>query len=168
MHSDPTQNVERNTVWGGSDLDLPPNRLSWAVSPRTCSELDLHVPSADARKLDVVVDGLPLFGLAIDTTLVSVLHCDGIAILAQGHFGSRFLFKAALLSRVRLLHLVCVVPVRVEVPSGWVQILRGPRLPSAQWPRAVQGGSAASASAWQSRARFKGIDQKPAPAQSGV
>ena len=45
-------------------------------------ELDLHVPVADARRLEVVVDGLPLFGgaqLAIDTTLVSVLHCDGTA-----------------------------------------------------------------------------------------
>ena len=58
---------------------------------------------------------------------------------------------------------------RVEVPSGWVQILKGPRPPSAQWPRAVQGGF--SRSAWQSRARVKGFDQKPpAPVvrQSGV
>ena len=37
----------------------------------------------DARRLEVVVDGLPLFGgaqLAVDTTLVSALHCDGSAI----------------------------------------------------------------------------------------
>ena len=41
-------------------------------------ELDLHVPVADARRREVVVDGLPLFGgaqLAIDT----ILHCDGTA-----------------------------------------------------------------------------------------
>ena len=45
-------------------------------------ELDLHVPVAYAGRLEVVVDGLPLFVgalLAIDTTLVSVLHCDGTA-----------------------------------------------------------------------------------------
>ena len=34
----------------------------------------------DGRHLEVVVDGFPLFGgaqLAVDTTLVSMLHCDG-------------------------------------------------------------------------------------------
>ena len=34
----------------------------------------------DGRRLEVVADGLPLFGgvhLAVDTTLVSPLHCDG-------------------------------------------------------------------------------------------
>ena len=44
-------------------------------------DLDMGVPLAgDARRLEVVVDGLPLFGgrqLAIDATLVSVLHADG-------------------------------------------------------------------------------------------
>ena len=55
---------------------------------------------------------------------------------------------------------------QIDVPTGWVQILRGPRPPSAQWPRAVKGGPAAAASAWQSRVRL----QKPAPAvrQPGV
>ena len=37
---------------------------------------------ADGRRLEVVADGLPLFGgshLAIDTTMVSLLHTDGSA-----------------------------------------------------------------------------------------
>ena len=46
-------------------------------------DLDLHEPiAADGRRLEVAVDGLPLFGgaqLALDTTLVSALHCDGTA-----------------------------------------------------------------------------------------
>ena len=43
-------------------------------------DLDIGVPVNDGRRLEVVVDGLPLYGgaqLAVDTTLVSVLHCDG-------------------------------------------------------------------------------------------
>ena len=44
-------------------------------------DLDLPVPNAaDGRRLEVVVDGLPLFGgsqLAIDTTLVCALRSDG-------------------------------------------------------------------------------------------
>ena len=47
-------------------------------------DLDLAAPNVrDARRLEVVVDGLPLFGgaqLAVDTTLVSALDCDGSAI----------------------------------------------------------------------------------------
>ena len=42
--------------------------------------MDLDVPIADARRLEVVVDGLPLQGgaqLAVDTTLVCALHADG-------------------------------------------------------------------------------------------
>ena len=38
------------------------------------------MPIHDARRLEVVVDGLLLFGgaqLAVDTMLVSALHCDG-------------------------------------------------------------------------------------------
>ena len=47
-------------------------------------DLDLDVPNAarDGRRLEVVADGLPLFGgvqLAIDTTLVSLLHSNGSA-----------------------------------------------------------------------------------------
>ena len=43
-------------------------------------DMDLDVPIADARRLEVVVDGLPLQGgaqLAVDTTLVCALHADG-------------------------------------------------------------------------------------------
>ena len=47
-------------------------------------DLDLGAPKATgARRLEVVADGLPLFGgaqLAVDTTLVSALHCDGSAL----------------------------------------------------------------------------------------
>ena len=47
-------------------------------------DLDLEVPNAarDGRRLEVVADGLPLFGgvqLTIDTTLVFPLHSNGIA-----------------------------------------------------------------------------------------
>ena len=44
-------------------------------------DLDLPLPVvADNRRLEVVADGLPIFGgsqLALDTTLVCALHCDG-------------------------------------------------------------------------------------------
>ena len=43
-------------------------------------DMDLAAPDLmDSRRLEVVVDGLPLFGgqLAVDTTLVCALHCDG-------------------------------------------------------------------------------------------
>ena len=43
-------------------------------------DMDLDVPIADGRRLEVVVDGLPLQGgaqLAVDTTLVCALHADG-------------------------------------------------------------------------------------------
>ena len=40
-------------------------------------DLDLPLPvAADNRRLEVVADGLPIF-LALDTTLVCALHCDG-------------------------------------------------------------------------------------------
>ena len=52
-------------------------------------DMDLAVPHAhDTRRLEVVADGLPLFGgtqLAIDTTLVSTLHCDGSARRGAAH-----------------------------------------------------------------------------------
>ena len=48
---------------------------------RMIRDMDLGVPISDGRRVEVVTDGLPLFGgvqLAIDTTLVStLLHCDG-------------------------------------------------------------------------------------------
>ena len=49
-------------------------------------DLDLPVPVNDARRLEIVVDGLPLYGgaqLAVDTTLVSVLKGDG-TVLGRG------------------------------------------------------------------------------------
>ena len=48
-------------------------------------DMDLAVPATDNRRLEVVVDGLPLCGgshLAIDTTLVCAMHCDD-----SPHFG---------------------------------------------------------------------------------
>ena len=49
----------------------------------------LAVPhAADARRLEVVVDGLPLFGgvqLAVDTTLVCALHANGSARRGAAH-----------------------------------------------------------------------------------
>ena len=44
-------------------------------------DLDLAVVGQDGRRLEVVADGLPLFGgaqLAIDTTLVSPIRADGL------------------------------------------------------------------------------------------
>ena len=44
-------------------------------------DMDLPVPEArGGRRIEIVADGLPLFGgaqLAVDVTLVSPLHCDG-------------------------------------------------------------------------------------------
>ena len=52
-------------------------------------DMDLAAPNPnDSRRLEIVADGLPLFGgaqLAIDTTLVSVLHCDGSARAGVAH-----------------------------------------------------------------------------------
>ena len=56
----------------------------WKAQPVTSNvlirDLDLPVPATDGCRLEVVVDGLPLSGgcqLAVDTTLVCALHCDG-------------------------------------------------------------------------------------------
>ena len=47
-------------------------------------DLDLPVPdAADGRRLEVVVDGLPLFGgsqLAVDATVVCALRSDGSSV----------------------------------------------------------------------------------------
>ena len=52
-------------------------------------DLDVLAPQAlDSRRLEVVAEGLPLFGgmqLAIDATLVSPLHCDGAARPGAAH-----------------------------------------------------------------------------------
>ena len=61
-----------------------------------------------------------------------------------------FLFKTALLQRVRLFDLVifsCILVSRamprngwttMQVPDGWLQVIRGPRPPSVKWPKARQ------------------------------
>ena len=59
---------------------LPGGR--WRVTTNVMvRDLDLDDPrAADARRLEVVVDGSPLCGgcqLAVDATVVSALHCDG-------------------------------------------------------------------------------------------
>ena len=43
-------------------------------------ELNLEVPAGDARKIEVIANGLPFWGgkqLAVDTTVVSALRADG-------------------------------------------------------------------------------------------
>ena len=48
----------------------------------TVRDVDLGLPAHDGCRLELVADGLPLFGgvqLSLDTTLVSPLHCDGSA-----------------------------------------------------------------------------------------
>ena len=54
--------------------------VRWVTSNVLIRDLDLLAPAIDSRRLEVVVDGLPLSGgcqLAVDTTLVFALHCDG-------------------------------------------------------------------------------------------
>ena len=69
---------------GRSALKLP--QLAFASARvRTNAlvrDMDLGGPVHDSRRLEILVEGLPLYGgvqLAIDTTLVSTLHCDGSA-----------------------------------------------------------------------------------------
>ena len=67
-----------------------------SIGARICSEggarvftnvhardLDILVPEMhDGRRIELIAEGLPLFGgaqLAVDTTLVSAPHCDGSA-----------------------------------------------------------------------------------------
>ena len=77
--------------------------MLWSPAARVCREAGARVSTnvfvrdldiamfnmVDSRRLEVVADGLPLFGgaqLAIDTTLVSVLRGDGSA---RRHAASR-------------------------------------------------------------------------------
>ena len=60
-------------------------------------DLDLPVPVNDARRLEIVVDGLPLHGgaqFAVDTTLVSVLKGDG-TVLGRGSQLDRVALRTA-------------------------------------------------------------------------
>ena len=101
-----SSHVAHVPVWPSNRLVWPPPRVMCSVwgsgtegtlesaAARMCREaggpvatsvlvrdMDLAAPDlTDSRRLEVVVDGLPLFGgcqLAVDTTLVCALHCDG-------------------------------------------------------------------------------------------
>ena len=64
-----------------------------SVGARICREAGARVSTSrpgfartDARRLEIVAEGLPLFGgaqLAVDTTMVSAHHCDGTARAAH-------------------------------------------------------------------------------------
>ena len=81
--------------WDGADLrwraELPESaakggRVTLNMMVR---DMDLGCSARhDTRRLEVVANGLPLFGgtqLSIDTTLVSTLHCDGSARRGVAH-----------------------------------------------------------------------------------
>ena len=59
------------------------------VTKMMVRDMDLAAPNPnDSRRLEIVIDRLPLFcgaQLAIDTTLESVLHCDGSARARVAH-----------------------------------------------------------------------------------
>ena len=53
-----------------------------ALDQRDGQDLDVPEPRVDGHRLEIVVDGLPLFSgaqLAVDTAMVSPLHRDGTA-----------------------------------------------------------------------------------------
>ena len=60
-------------------------------------DLDVAEPRVDGRRLEIVVDGLPLFSgaqLAVDTTMVSQLHRDGTARRGAALCGEKVLEEA--------------------------------------------------------------------------
>ena len=61
-------------------------------------DFDLGAPNPlDSRRVEILADGLPLFGgaqLAVDTTLVSALHCDGSAHSHAANVEGAALFAA--------------------------------------------------------------------------
>ena len=61
-------------------------------------DFDLADPDPeDRRRIEILADGLPLFGgaqLAVDTTLVSALHCDGSAHPRAAHVDGAVLVAA--------------------------------------------------------------------------
>ena len=61
-------------------------------------DMDLLAPNVqDARRLEIVAEGLPLHGgaqLAVDTTLVSAHHCDGTARHGAAHIDGAALVVA--------------------------------------------------------------------------
>ena len=108
-------------------------------------DLDLFLPrGVDGRRLEVVADGLPLFDgaqLAVDTTLVSPLHCDGSARLPPMGLPS---VQQDEERRERALNLLA--PIVVLVWSSW-QVRwedggqKRPGLSSPSWPRRSPGRS---------------------------
>ena len=85
-------------------------------------DMDLAVPHAhDTRRLEVVADGLPLFGgtqLAIDTTLVSTLPCDGSARRGAAHRDGAALVAARRKKERIYPELIGPARARLVVPAG--------------------------------------------------
>ena len=116
---------------GCSDLSEAGGRVTTNVL--VVRDLDLAEPNAaDARRLEVVADGLPLFGgaqLAVDTTIVSTLHTngeprrvhvDGVALAAARQRKERR--YPELVSRRGRAHLVVLA---VEVCGRWSKRRKG-------------------------------------------
>ena len=93
-------------------------------------DMHLIMPNAnDGRRLEVVVDGLPLFGgrqLAIDTTLVGALHADGTARVGRRQTGMEWhswrrdgAKKRPILSLLAPAANVVLVVLRGEVGGRW-------------------------------------------------
>ena len=92
-------------------------------------DLDLPVPDGtDSRRLEIVVDGLPLYGgsqLAIDTTLVCALHGDGTPHAGAADTDGAVLFRARRRKERRCPELVGpgsrarLVVLAVEVGGRW-------------------------------------------------
>ena len=79
------------TGWGLGECGGPYLQRGWWPLEYNVllRDLDFHAPiAADGCRLEVAVDGLPLFGgaqLAVDTTLVSAFHCDGTTRRGAAH-----------------------------------------------------------------------------------
>ena len=79
------QRARGQGCWEGGDSHSRVQQQEFAEKPEDVwrpTYMDLGAPNAaDNRRLEVVVDGLPLFGgvqLAVDTTLVSAVQGDGV------------------------------------------------------------------------------------------
>ena len=89
------QHAREQGCWEGVDLRLRARQFGFAgrVERQSGCErhghMELALPNAhDARRLEVLVDGLPLYGgaqLAIDTTVVPPIWGDGIARLGTAN-----------------------------------------------------------------------------------
>ena len=82
--------------------DLPRGSVQQSLdecvgSSGLCSGSSVAPNAHDARRLEIVAEGLPLYGgaqLAVDTTLVSAHHCDGTARLGAAHIDGAALVVA--------------------------------------------------------------------------